>query len=71
VQTKVKTPKEIEAIRVSGRMLATVLQALKPQVQAGITTKELADIAAAELKPWGANRPFWATKASRMLSVYR
>jgi methionyl aminopeptidase len=58
VQTKVKTPKEIEAIRVSGRMLATVLQALKPQVQAGITTKELADISAAELKALGGEPAF-------------
>jgi methionyl aminopeptidase len=58
MQTKVKSPKEIEAMRESGRMLATVLQALKPQVQAGISTKELADIAAAELNALGGEAAF-------------
>jgi len=56
--TKVKTPAEIEAMRESGRMLATILQLLKSKVTDGITTKELADIAARELKAFGVQGPF-------------
>jgi methionyl aminopeptidase len=51
--TRVKTATEIKAMRQSGRMLATVLQAVKAQVQAGISTKALADGAAAELQKLG------------------
>lgn len=58
MQTKVKTRREIEAMRESGRMLATVLQFLKPRVAAGITTKQLADLAAAELKALGGEASF-------------
>lgn len=58
MQTRVKTKSEIAALRESGRMLATVLQALRPQVVSGVTTKELADFAAAELRGMGAEAPF-------------
>lgn len=58
MQTKVKTASEIEAMRVSGRMLATVLQKLKPKVVPGVTTKELADLAAKELKILGGKPAF-------------
>lgn len=58
MQTKVKTAAEIAAMRQSGQMLATVLKALQPKVVPGITTKELADIAAAELKPLGGKPSF-------------
>lgn len=58
MQTIVKTRREIEAMRESGRMLATVLQALKPKVVSGISTKQLADIAAAELKALGGEPSF-------------
>lgn len=58
MQTQVKTNAEIEAMRESGRMLATVLQTLKPKVLAGVSTKELADIAAAELKALGGQPSF-------------
>jgi methionyl aminopeptidase len=51
--TTVKTAREITAMRTSGKMLATVLQLLKTKVSPGITTKELADIAASELKALG------------------
>lgn len=51
--TKVKTPAEIEAMRESGRMLATVLQELKKVIAPGQTTKYLDDIAAKELKALG------------------
>jgi len=51
--TRIKTPQELEAMRESGRMLATVLQQLRKHVTPGMTTKELADIAAKELKALG------------------
>jgi methionyl aminopeptidase len=56
--TKVKTASEIAAMRQSGRMLATVLQYLRPHVEAGVSTKELADKAAAELKKLGGEAAF-------------
>lgn len=56
--TKIKTAAEIVAMRESGRMLATILQLLKPQVVPGITTKQLADIAAKELKALGGTPSF-------------
>jgi methionyl aminopeptidase len=43
--TKVKTASEIEAMRQSGRILATVLQYLRPKVKPGVTTAELARFA--------------------------
>lgn len=56
--TKVKTPDEIAAMRESGRMLATVLDVLRQRITAGMSTKDLADIAKAELKTLGGTPPF-------------
>lgn len=56
--TKVKTPAEIEAMRRSGQILATVLQYLRPKVKPGVTTGELADFAAAEIKRLGGEPAF-------------
>jgi methionyl aminopeptidase len=56
--TRVKTPKEIEAMRVSGRMLATVLDVLKKQIDVGMSTKDLALIAAKEVKSLGGEAAF-------------
>ncbi len=56
--TAVKTAKEIEHMRTSGKMLATVLNLLKSKVEPGISTKELADIAASELKKLGGKPAF-------------
>lgn len=56
--TKVKTPEEIENMRVSGKMLATVLQILAKAAKPGISTKDLADIAADELERLGAKSAF-------------
>lgn len=53
MRTKVKTPKEIQAMRESGRLLATVLATLKEAVQPGMTTKDLAEIAKRELRGTG------------------
>lgn len=56
--TKVKTEQEIKDIKISGQMLAEVLKFLSPKVEPGITTKQLADIAAAELKKLGGKPAF-------------
>lgn len=56
--TKVKTPKELDAMRESGRMLASVLGFLRPQVVPGLTTKTIADLAAKELRSLGGSAPF-------------
>lgn len=57
MQTQIKTASEITAMRESGRMLATVLQYLKSVLRPGMTTKELADMAAAKLKEIGDGQP--------------
>lgn len=56
--TKVKTTQEIADIKVSGQMLATVLKHLEKQIQTGMTTKDLAIIAAEELKKLGGKPAF-------------
>lgn len=56
--TQIKTKSEIAAMRESGRMLATVLQLLKGQLQVGMSTKDVALIAAEELKPLGGEAAF-------------
>lgn len=58
MQTQVKTTKEIEAMRVSGRMLATVLKYLRGQVTAGMSTKDIAILADRELKSLGGKPAF-------------
>ena len=56
--TKVKTAQEIENMRTSGKMLASVLHYLKPHVAPGITTKELAVLASKELDKLGGRPAF-------------
>lgn len=56
--TRVKTSTELAAMRESGRMLATVLDILRKRIAFGMTTKDLADIAAKELKTLGGEAPF-------------
>jgi methionyl aminopeptidase len=51
--TKVKTAEEIESMRVSGKMLATVLQHVKNRAVKGMSTQDLADRASAEIKSLG------------------
>jgi len=58
MMTRVKTAAEIEAMRESGRMLATVLQLLKRELQPGMSTKDLAMIAAREVAGFGVEAPF-------------
>ena len=40
----IKSPEEIEKMRVAGRLASEVLQMIEPHVQAGITTQQLNDI---------------------------
>lgn len=56
--TKVKTDAELKNMRASGKMLALVLSKVSQVAVPGISEKELADIAAAELKALGGNAPF-------------
>jgi methionyl aminopeptidase len=58
MMTRVKTASEIAAMRDSGRMLATVLQLLKTKLEIGQSTKQLADMAAAEVKKLGGQPAF-------------
>ena len=41
---KIKTPAEIEKMRIAGRLAAEVLEMIEPHVQTGITTNELNQI---------------------------
>ena len=56
--TRVKTPAEIQSMRESGRQLATVLQYLRENIAAGMTTKEVADLAAVKLQSLGGKPAF-------------
>ncbi len=56
--TRVKTDTEITAMRTSGRILAEVLEMLRPKVIAGISTKKLSDIAAKEVATRGGTAVF-------------
>jgi methionyl aminopeptidase len=58
MMTRIKTDKEIEAMRISGQMLAKVLEVLLLKIAAGMTTKELADMAAKELSSLGGKPAF-------------
>src|SRR5579884_4263030 len=56
--TRVKTKKEIVAMREGGKMLAAVLKLLKTKLAIGMTTKELDDMAAKELAKLGGRPAF-------------
>lgn len=53
-----KNESEIAAMRESGRMLATVLDLLQRSIEPGITAKEVANLAARELKGLGGKPAF-------------
>jgi methionyl aminopeptidase len=58
MMTQVKSAKEIEAMRIGGRMLADVLKYLRGAVAAGMSTKDLAILAARELEALGGKPAF-------------
>ncbi len=53
-----KSPAEIQYMRESGRMLATVLQLIKREVRAGMTPKDVSALAAGELTRLGGKPAF-------------
>lgn len=55
---RAKTPSEIEAMRQGGRILASILGKLSKATVPGVSTKELANIAAKEIKAAGAQPTF-------------
>lgn len=55
----VKTPEDIESMRTSGRMLATVLDLISKTVEPGATPKDMAFLARRELKRLGGTSPFY------------
>lgn len=58
VKNKIKTKAEIESLRQSGKILATVLEVLSRQIAPGQTTEDLAKLAASELKKLGGQPAF-------------
>ena len=58
MNTRVKSTAEIGAMRESGQMLATVLKLLKSAVSAGMSTKDVAQLAASELHALGGKPAF-------------
>lgn len=58
MQTRVKTTDEIAAMRESGKMLASVHQQIRKFVKAGTNGKDVAVLAARELKAMGAEATF-------------
>jgi methionyl aminopeptidase len=56
--TQIKTTSEIAAMRTSGQMLASVLKVLQEKLAVGMSTKDLAIIAGAELKKLGGEAAF-------------
>lgn len=55
---KPKSASDIEAMRISGKMLAAILQLMRERTIEGITPKELSKIAAVELKALGGTPSF-------------
>jgi len=53
MMTRIKTSKELDAMRHSGRILSTVLGVLSSSVEAGMTTKDIANIAKTEVRALG------------------
>jgi len=53
-----KTDTQLQAMRESGRMLATVLQLIKHEVKAGMTPKDVSALAAQELEKLGGQPTF-------------
>jgi methionyl aminopeptidase len=58
MMTRPKTADEVAAMRESGKMLATVLQKLTSSIAVGQSSKDLAEIARAELKSLGGEPTF-------------
>lgn len=57
-QTNIKSAPDIESMRISGRMLATVLNVLRARTEPGLTPKDMSDIASDELARLGGKPAF-------------
>lgn len=57
--TRVKTAREIDDMRESGRMLAAVLKKIKATVTPGMTGKDISKLCQDELKKFGAKAAFY------------
>ncbi len=55
----IKTASEIESMRVSGKMLAQVLQVMREKAAPGLSPKDMSALASAELKRLGGEPAFW------------
>lgn len=58
MKQRIKTSAELDAMRTSGKMLATILQTITKTATEGITPKELAALAASELTALGGKPSF-------------
>jgi len=58
MMSTIKTEAEVQAIRESGRMLATVLELLRKKAAPGLSPKDMSAIAQAELQALGGEAPF-------------
>ncbi len=56
--TKIKTSDEIESMRIAGKMLAQTLDKVKTSTKAGMSTKDLAEIAKNEVRALGGQPSF-------------
>lgn len=57
-ENRIKTEEEIESMRTSGHILASVLQAMREETQAGMTPKDMSALAAKELASLGGKPAF-------------
>lgn len=64
MQTGLKTPKQLDAMRRSGRILATVFEAIKKHVQPGMTEKEIDAFAAKEIARLGAEATYTTSEVN-------
>src|ERR1700712_2657866 len=55
---QIKTDAELDAMRIGGKMLATILQLIKTRVRAGMTPKDISALAARELSRLGGKPTF-------------
>lgn len=58
MMSSIKTESQIQALRESGRMLATVLEVMRKKAAPGLTPKDMSAIAKTELHALGGEAPF-------------
>ncbi len=58
MQTRIKTEQELKAMRASGKILATILNYLAKNLSEGMSTKDISNLAASELRSMGGKPTF-------------